>query len=144
MPVTIQQGGNANDLSVQINVAMLPPVEDFRGYEAAQPGTAHCLMKAADEQRHHRFQIESQIVSRSERRRDIGQIISGALAMTGLIGAIALGLHGSPWVAGLLAIVAVGGPFAAQTMAGMMARAEMQGRGSPPRTVAADQQAPKD
>lgn len=31
LPLRISQGGNANDLSVQINVAMLPPVEDFRG-----------------------------------------------------------------------------------------------------------------
>lgn len=125
IPLRIHQAGNANDLSVQINVAMLPPVDDFRGYESAAPGTASYLMRAADEQRRHRFSVETALIHGSERRRDRGQLLSAALAVIGLSGAIALGLYGNSWVAGLLAVVAVGGPLAAQTMAGMIARQEI-------------------
>lgn len=122
LPLRISQAGHANDLNVQINVAMLPPVEDFRGYEAAAPGAAQHLMQAADEQRHHRFALETRLVEGSERRRFAGQIFSALLSLVGLGGAITLGLFGNPWVGGVLAVVAVGGPLAAQTLAGMLAR----------------------
>jgi uncharacterized membrane protein len=122
LPLRIHQAGNANDLSVQINVAMLPPVDDFRGYESAAPGTASYLMRAADQQRRHRFEIEAALVRGSELRRNRGQLLSAGLAALGLSGCIALGLYGNSWIAGLLAVVAVGGPLAAQTMAGMIAR----------------------
>lgn len=128
LPLRIHQAGNANDLSVQINVAMLPPVEDFRGYEAAAPGAGQYIMRAADEQRQHRFAIETCLVQGSERRRNHGQILSAALSLTGLVGAVVLGLFGNGWVAGILAVVAVGGPLAAQTLAGLIAQAEGSNR----------------
>lgn len=103
---------------------MLPPVEDFRDYEAAAPGAAQYIMKAADEQRHHRFAIEDLLVKSSERRRTMGQLLSAALSLTGLVGAVVLGLFGNGWVAGILAVVAVGGPLAAQTLAGRLAKNE--------------------
>lgn len=81
-------------------------------------------MKAADEQRHHRFAIEDLLVKGSERRRTAGQLLSAVLSMTGLIGAILLGLFGNGWVAGILAVVAVGGPLAAQTLAGRLGKAD--------------------
>lgn len=132
LPLTISQSGHTNDLSVQINVAMLPPAEDLSSYEKAIPGTAEYIMRAADEQRHHRLAIENQQVTRAERRRDVGQILSALLALVGLGGAIALGLFGNPWVAAVLATIAVGGPLAAQTLAGALARQQ-----------AADEQQPR-
>lgn len=135
LPLAISQHGNANDLSVQINVAMLPPVDDFNSYEKAVPGTAEYIMRAADEQRRHRLAIEAQQVARSERRRDVGQLISGLLALVGLGGAITLGLFGSPWVAAMLATIAVGGPLAAQTLAGALARQQLADDRSPQRPV---------
>lgn len=100
LPLRISQSGSANDLKVSINVAMLPPVNDFRGYEAAAPGTADYIKRAADEQRAHRFAIETTLVNGSERRRDRGQLFSAMLAATGLAGAIVLGLYGNAYVAG--------------------------------------------
>jgi uncharacterized membrane protein len=139
LPLNIKTGHNS-EVNVQYNVALLPPVDDFNSYEKAIPGTAEYIMKAADEQRRHRLAIESQQVARSERRRDIGQYISGLLAFVGLGGAIALGLFGNPWVAAILATIAVGGPLAAQTLAGALARQQEADKQRSPMTVPAPTQ----
>lgn len=120
--------GHNNDINVVLNVALLPPAGDIRKYEKALPGSGDYIMKAADEQRVHRLALEGIIVKGIESRRSRALWTSFILSMAGLIGATAIGIFGNPWVAGLLALVSVGGPLAAQTMAQNLGRQD-EGQG---------------
>lgn len=118
MPYNLSIGNNSK-ISVQLNVALLPPAEQFAKYEKTRPGTAEHIIAAADQQRLHRQKLESDLVAGSERRRDRGQIVGAGLSLVGLFGAIALGLFGDPWVAGLMVIASFGGPLAANRLAAL-------------------------
>jgi hypothetical protein len=54
---------------------------------------------------------------KEDNRFDRGQWIAASVALGGLALASIVGIIGNPWVAGVIAIVAVGGPTAAVAMA---------------------------
>ena len=115
-------GGNHNNVRFAINVALLPQADDLVQYEAAIPGAAGYIMKAADEERAHRHALERLVVEEAEKRRHFGLRTNFSLSSLGLIGAAVVGIWGHPWVGGILAVVAIGGPLAAQTLAMTLAR----------------------
>lgn len=116
-PLNLSVGGSNNHVHFAVNVALLPPSEDMSRYEEVFPGATEYIMKAADGERSHRHSLERLLVQGGERRKALGLGMSFALSLTGLFGAIGVGVWGSPWVATILAVVAVGGPLAAQTLA---------------------------
>jgi len=124
LPLNIRTSGNS-PVVITVNVAVMPPAEELAKYENAVPGAGEHIIAAADQQRFHRQGIENKLVDGSERRRDRSQLISGGLSFTGLIAATVLGLLGNPWIAGMIAVVAVGGPLAAQQMATTIAKSDM-------------------
>lgn len=126
---------NSGHIDIRLNVALLPPAEEFKSYESAVPGTADYIIKAADEQRRHRLALERQQVDGAERRRDRGQLYSFVATLAGLVGAVALGILGNPWLGGIIAIVSVGGPLAAQTLAGRFFAAEQSAQANVPTTT---------
>jgi uncharacterized membrane protein len=95
----------------------LPPAPILAEYEKAYPGLIAKFVEWTDSQRGHRQALENLRQERSERRMDRGQIIAGSVALWGLTVAAVVGIFGNPWVAGIIAIVAIGGPTAAVILA---------------------------
>jgi hypothetical protein len=73
-----------------------------------------------NQQRKHRFDLERTRVERSENRLDLSQRNAFTIAALGIVGAVITAIFGSPWVAGIIAIVGVGGPAAAMVCAQRM------------------------
>ena len=65
----------------------------------------------------HRMQLEDLVTRGSERRQNLGQLLTFTLAISGLGLAALCGIFGNPIVGSILAIVSVGGPMAAFVLA---------------------------
>jgi len=115
-------GVERSPVVITVNQAIVPPPDELLKYEGAYPGAIQRILDAADQQRRHWHGIESKLVAGSERRRDRGQLMSAGLTFLGLVAAAVLGVIGDPWIAGLIAVVYVVGPLAAQQWATMMVR----------------------
>jgi uncharacterized membrane protein len=98
----------------------LPPADILAEYEREFPGLGQKLIEWTEQQREHRQSLERYRAEGSERRMDRGQLIAASVAITGLLVAGAVGIFGSAWAAGLIAIVAIGGPTAAIWLASTM------------------------
>ncbi|CAK0768525.1 hypothetical protein WCLP8_4240010 [uncultured Gammaproteobacteria bacterium] len=146
VPFGIVFGNNATntDIKVTMNIALMPQASELEKLEQIAPGIGKSVIDAFNDQRHHRMEIEMTSVLRDESRRDRGQIVGGLISLFGLGAATFLGVYGNPWVATVLAVVAMGGPLAAQQLAGTLfkgnvpASAGMTGLPSSP-TVKANQ-----
>jgi uncharacterized membrane protein len=95
----------------------LPPPSLLADYEHTHPGLVAKIIAWTEEQRTHRQQLERKRVDGDERRMDRGQLIAGGVAGLGLCLSALVGILGSPYVAGIIAIVAIGGPTAAILLA---------------------------
>jgi uncharacterized membrane protein len=98
----------------------LPPAEILAEYEREFPGLGQKLIGWTEQQRGHRQSLERQRAEGSEPRMDRGQLIAASVAITGLLVGGAVGIFGSAWAAGIIAIVAIGGPTAAIWLASTM------------------------
>lgn len=92
-----------------------PPI--LKEYQSIKPEIVDKLIEWTETQAAHRRDLERTRTERSENRFDRGQKIAAAVALGGLILAAAEGVFGNPWVAAVIAIVAIGGPTAAIIMA---------------------------
>jgi uncharacterized membrane protein len=95
----------------------LPPPTVMAEYNNAFPGLVEKIVSWTEEQRQHRMRLERMRTEGSEARFDRGQWIAGAVALGGLALASMVSIVGNPWVAAVIAIVAVGGPTAAIAIA---------------------------
>jgi uncharacterized membrane protein len=95
----------------------LPPPQVLAEYNDAYPGLVEKIIHWTEQQRQHRMSLEQTRTQRTEARLDRGQWIAGSVALGGLLLASVVGIFGNPWVAGVIAIVAVGGPTAAVAIA---------------------------
>ena len=92
----------------------IPPPEMLADYDNMVPGLADRIVRKWEEQQEHRQKLERTAVERDEERMDRSQKYALAVALAGLGMAAALGLAGAnPWIAGVIAVVAVGGPASA-------------------------------
>ena len=95
--------------------ASLPfvPPQILEQYKNVDPRLVDKLVEWTDAQSAHRRTLEDRSASRSEDRFDRGQWIAAAVALGGLFLSAAVGIFGNPWVAGIIALVCIGGPTAA-------------------------------
>ena len=83
-------------------------------YDNMVPGLADRIVRKWEEQQEHRQKLERTVVERDEGRMDRSQKYALIVALSGLGMAAALALAGaSPWIAGVIAVAAVGGPASA-------------------------------
>ena len=83
-------------------------------YDNMVPGLADRSVRKWEEQQEHRQKLERTVVERDEGRMDRSQKYALIVALSGLGMAAALALAGaSPWIAGVIAVAAVGGPASA-------------------------------
>jgi uncharacterized membrane protein len=97
--------------------SQLPPPILLEKWEVLYPGITAKFVEWIDRQSKHRQRLENQAEERSQLRQDRSQWIAGGIAITGLILAAVVGVFGNPWVAGVIAVVGVGGPTAAVALA---------------------------
>jgi uncharacterized membrane protein len=95
----------------------LPPPSVLAEYNAAYPGLVDKIVEWTEIQRQHRQALERQTAEGSERPMNRGQLIAATVAIWGLTLAAAVGIFGNPYVATVIAIVAIGGPTAALLLA---------------------------
>jgi uncharacterized membrane protein len=91
----------------------LPPPQILQEYKSISPALVEKFVEWTELQSAHRRELERTGTERAERRFDRGQWIAATVATGGLLLAAVVGIFGNPWVAGMIAIVAVGGPTAA-------------------------------
>lgn len=92
----------------------IPPPQMLADYDNMVPGLADRIVRKWEEQQDHRRKLERAVVERDEGRMDRSQKYALVVALAGLGMAAVLGLAGaSPWIAGVVAVVAVGGTSSA-------------------------------
>ena len=89
----------------------LPSPDLLKQYEDSFPGTVEQLIKLTVQQGRHRQELERLKTQGEERRLNRGQLIAASVALLGIAIAGFVGLYGNPWVAGVIAIVGVGGAY---------------------------------
>jgi len=104
--------------TVTMSRSPYPSAEMLTGYERFRSGFADRIIDKIDAQTRHRQRLEEERVFKDERRRDRGQIFGFITAITGLVVSALIALQGGSFVvASIIAIVAVGGPSAANLLA---------------------------
>lgn len=88
-----------------------PPI--LKEYQNIKPELVDKLVGWTETQSAHRRELEKTRVDRSENRLDRGQWIAATVALGGLFLATIEGILGNAYVAGVMAVVAIGGPTAA-------------------------------
>ena len=92
----------------------IPPPQMLADYNNMVPGLADRIVRKWEEQQDHRQKLERAIVEQDEGRMDRSQKYALVGALAGLGVAAVLDLAGaSPWIAGIIAVVAVGGTSSA-------------------------------
>lgn len=95
----------------------LPPPSVLSEYERHFPGLVERLVGWTDTQRIHRQSLERLRTEGSENRMNRSQLIAGGIGALGLVCSTIAGVIGNPWVAGVIAMVSIGGPTAAIILA---------------------------
>ncbi|QPF82629.1 DUF2335 domain-containing protein [Bradyrhizobium genosp. L] len=101
------------------SLPIMPP-DILAEYEQEFPGLGQKIISWTEQQRTHRQNLERQRTEGSERRMDRGQLIAGGVAVWGLSLATLAAIFGNAWAAGIIAIVAIGGPTSAIWLASTM------------------------
>jgi uncharacterized membrane protein len=100
-----------------------PLASTLRAYAAFDPDLVKRVLDNTDLQIAHRHQMERDLMTVSERRRDRGQIFAFTVAMSGTVGAFVAGYLGVPSLVCVVAIVfCIGGPNAATILARVLDR----------------------
>jgi uncharacterized membrane protein len=110
-----------------------PPI--LKEYQSIKPELVDKLIEWTEKQATHRRDLERIRTERSENRFDRGQKIAASVALGGLILAAGEGILGNPWVAAIIAVVAIGGPTAAIIMARNMRTQQTPTSPTPPAPV---------
>jgi uncharacterized membrane protein len=114
---------------------MFPPAFILTEYKSEFPEIVSKIIEWTEKQTDHRQRLERDDFEADKRRKDRSQIGALAVALTGLLLSALVGTWGNGWVAGVIAIVAMGGPTAAIVLAsrmGVETRHEEWERQAPP------------
>jgi uncharacterized membrane protein len=104
--------------TVTMSRSPYPSAEMLAGYEQFRNGFSERIIDKIDAQTLHRQRLEETRVLKDERRRDRSQIFGFITSIAGLIVSALIALQGGSFlVASIIAIVAVGGPSAANVLA---------------------------
>ena len=99
----------------------IPPPDMLAEYNRAVPGAGDEIFRSWRQQQQHRHGIEEQRTSRDEARMDRSQRNTLIIALIGLaLATVTALLDGNPWVAGVIAVVSVGGPNAATILSRLL------------------------
>ncbi len=96
---------------------MLPPAFVLEAYKRELPEIVPKLVEWTDRQITHSRNLEEKISAASGRRKDRSQLGAAAVAIVGIVCATVVAVSGATVAAIIIAIVAVGGPVAAYTLA---------------------------
>jgi uncharacterized membrane protein len=86
----------------------LPPAIELEKYNQIVPGAAERIIAMAEKQTAHRMELEKHAVAEQLRQSARGQLFALIIGVTGIIGAVIVGLIGNAWVAGTIATAALG------------------------------------
>ncbi len=96
---------------------MLPPAFVLEEYKRELPEIVPKLVEWTGRQITHRHNLEEKVSDASERRKDRSQLGAAAVAIVGIVCETVVAVSGATVAAIVIAIVAVGGPVAAYTLA---------------------------
>ena len=85
----------------------IPPPEVIKGYESIIPGSAERLLKMAEMEQQHRFEIDNQLTKGYLSLNVRGQLLGFCIVIVLIIAIVYLTIYGHEYVAGGLTIVAV-------------------------------------
>jgi uncharacterized membrane protein len=77
-------------------------------YNQIVPGAAERIIAMAEKQTAHRMELEKHAVAEQLRQSARGQLFALIIGVTGIIGAVIVGLIGNAWVAGTIATASLG------------------------------------
>lgn len=83
-------------------IGPIPHPDMLRGYEQVKSGFAERIVSMAEQEQKHRFECEKKIVNGTVSETKRGQWIAFTIAVLFLIAAVALGLYGHDWLAGVI------------------------------------------
>jgi len=86
----------------------LPPAVELEKYNQIVPGAAERIITMAEKQTAHRMDLEKHAVSEQLRQSARGQLFALIIGVSGIIGAVVVGLIGNAWVAGTIATASLG------------------------------------
>lgn len=85
----------------------IPPPEVIKGYESVLPGSAERLMKMAEKEQQHRFEIDNLLTKGYLSLNVRGQILGFMIVIALIVAIVYLTVEGHEYVAGGLTVVAV-------------------------------------
>ena len=85
----------------------IPPPEVIKGYESVIPGSAERLLKIAEEEQQHRFEIDNQLTKGYMALNVRGQLLGFFIVLTLIVAIVFLTIYNHEYVAGGLTLVAV-------------------------------------
>jgi uncharacterized membrane protein len=118
----MHQSASVVMLVTQSEPEPLPSAALLREYAAIDPSLPARIADQFVAQSIHRRELEALVAQGSERRQNLGQMLTFTLASLGVTLAAVVGIWGNPVVASVLAVVAVGGPAAAFVLARTLGR----------------------
>ena len=85
----------------------IPPPEVLKGYEGILPGSAERLLKMAEEEQQHRFEVDNKLTDGYLSLNFRGQILGFLIVIALIVAIVYLTLNDHEYVAGGLTVVAV-------------------------------------
>ena len=92
----------------------IPLPQELKRYDDVMPGLSKHIIENWQYQSQHRQSIEQEVLSRNERRKDRSRLHALIIALVGMgLAAVLAAIGASPLVAGIIAVISVGGPASA-------------------------------
>lgn len=85
----------------------IPPPEDFAGYEDVVKGSAHRILRMAEENANHRIDMEKNILEKDYNLKRLGYISGACLVILFGVFSFILGLYGHDELAGKIGVTTV-------------------------------------
>ncbi|MDO0950179.1 DUF2335 domain-containing protein [Mammaliicoccus sciuri] len=90
----------------------LPDADEFDRYEKALPGAGDRILQMAEKEQEHRIELMKQEQTKYYKSNDkitiVGVISSTIVSISGIVGAVTLGIMGQPWAGGLIGALSLG------------------------------------
>jgi len=80
----------------------LPPPEILKKFDEVVPGAAERIIKMAEDQFHHRTELEKKVIDSDIQRSKRGQVLGFVIAIIGLAVSLTTILFGKQWVGGII------------------------------------------
>lgn len=90
----------------------LPDADEFDRYEKALPGAGDRILQMAEKEQEHRIELTKQEQTKYYKSNDkitlAGVISSTIVSISGIVGAVILGVMGQPWAGGFIGALSLG------------------------------------